>query len=382
MKKLKQNIVPIILSLAAFVLCIIMSVHALSGEYMPGCSAGSSCDTVLASRWSVLFGFLPVSIIATGLYLAVLVCLAYLTFSSDDELCRLCRIAMCAFAGAIIGSAVWFSVIQLFLLHALCKYCLTVHLTGVLLSLVILSKFASPELKSRRTLAFSAGLVAAGLLSVAQIFLSPDNYYDRGYAEGDLPAASRLDLPVLGNPDAEHTVVLLFDYQCPHCRTLHSVLEEVADSFDGRLRFVLCPSPLSPECNPYVPASDRDLFKGSCTLAKLALALWHTDRDAYKEFDRWLFSAEGGEWQSRTEEEALEMAEAFVDREELRGCMSSAWMVETMSQIYDIFGRTSSDGKGGLPRLICGQKWIVPEVTDAKGIENIIREAFDLENGN
>ncbi|WP_374701420.1 thioredoxin domain-containing protein [Aureimonas sp. N4] len=34
------------------------------------------------------------------------------------------------------------------------------------------------------------------------------------------------DIPVLGNPDGDVTIVEYFDYQCPFCKKAHPVLHE------------------------------------------------------------------------------------------------------------------------------------------------------------
>ncbi len=60
------------------------SLPALDGG-LPDGTAGSSCDQVTGSRWSLLLGFLPVSSLAIGAYLAQLLCVIYL-LRNDDPL--------------------------------------------------------------------------------------------------------------------------------------------------------------------------------------------------------------------------------------------------------------------------------------------------------
>lgn len=45
------------------------------------------------------------------------------------------------------------------------------------------------------------------------------------------------DIPATGNPDGDVTVVEYLDYQCPYCRKVHPILEQVARE-DGRVRLV------------------------------------------------------------------------------------------------------------------------------------------------
>ena len=34
--------------------------------------------------------------------------------------------------------------------------------------------------------------------------------------------------------------------------------------------------------------------------------------------------------------------------------------------VYELFGRTSSSEKSGVPRLVAGQRWLVPETDSAE----------------
>ena len=94
-----------LLCAVAFVLCVLMTLHSLNGAGLAGCSAGSSCDAVLSSRWSLLFGFLPVSGLALAVYTAIAACLAFIAFSKDDELVRGAHLLLHLFCGAVCGAA-------------------------------------------------------------------------------------------------------------------------------------------------------------------------------------------------------------------------------------------------------------------------------------
>ena len=72
-----------LLCAVALVLSVILTLHSLSGMGLVGCGTGSSCNQVTASRWSLVMGFLPVSSLAVGAYLALLVCIVFLFFDYD-----------------------------------------------------------------------------------------------------------------------------------------------------------------------------------------------------------------------------------------------------------------------------------------------------------
>ncbi len=46
------------------------------------------------------------------------------------------------------------------------------------------------------------------------------------------------DIPVLGNPNGDVTIVEYFDYQCPYCKKGHAELMRVVEN-DGKVRLVL-----------------------------------------------------------------------------------------------------------------------------------------------
>ena len=62
-----------VLNTIALILSIILSWHYLSGGSMVGCGGGSPCDLVLNSKLSVIAGTIPISSLAVGVYLTLLV---------------------------------------------------------------------------------------------------------------------------------------------------------------------------------------------------------------------------------------------------------------------------------------------------------------------
>ncbi len=73
------------------------------------------------------------------------------------------------------------------------------------------------------------------------------------------------DVPVLGNPKGDVTIVEFFDYQCPYCRKMHPDLMRLLAE-DGKIRLVLKDWPI--------------LTEHSRTAARLALAARYQGRYA------------------------------------------------------------------------------------------------------
>lgn len=365
-----------LLGVAALLLCIIMSIHSLSGSALVGCGAGSACDSVLGGRWSKLFGIFPVSGIAAGAYLAFLLAVGILMFSGDEGLKDLASKALLLISGAIIGAAVWFIGLQLIAEGEFCKYCMTAHGLGIVCAVLTASALMRGTPSGRGWMAAGAGLAA--LLAALQVLTVPDSVYQEGRGEEAFPFISASEAPVVGNPNAEYVIDLLYDYQCSHCRTVHEQLPEVIRQFDGRVAFVLCPCPLSPKCNPYVPREETR-FEGSCELARLALAVHRLEPEAFDAFDKWLFEAEGTSgWYPRTVDAALERAAGLVGKERLEAFLPESELSGTLRRTADLFGRTSTQGNGAIPRFVYGDSWVVPSADSAEDLAKILAERFGI----
>lgn len=360
--------VPALLGAVALALCVVMSLHSLSGAGLVGCAPGSSCDGVLGSRWSLILGVLPVSVLAAGLYVSFLICL-FLLDKADDETAPMVWNVLIVLSGAVAGSAVWFLLLQKFELGMFCKYCIAAHSVGLILAVVMLftAHRCGVEVKSL-WLGFAAGLALAGALAVFQHLTVDRNPYSEGHTEAELPDMSRYGFPVMGESGAEHTFTLLYDYQCPHCRKVHEAVSEIVPSHPGEYAFVLCPTPLSNVCNPYIPAGE-DHFAGSCELAKLSLAVWVLEPERFTEMDVFL-------WERQDPAAAYDYACSLVGKSRLEEWLSTDLAFEAMSHCFELFGRTNTGEKAGLPRIVGGQNWIVPEVSDSEGLLSILEELF------
>ncbi len=360
---------------AALLLCIIMSVHSLNGAALVGCGAGSACDSVLGGRWSTLFGIFPISGLAAGVYLAYIFAFAVYMLSKDEEVKVLASKAMLLFSGAIIGSALWFIGLQIFAEGALCKYCMSAHALGIICAGFTLAALLPGKKPYRLWPAVGVGLAA--LLAVMQALTAPDSVYQDGSGEEAFPLIQAGEAPVIGNPEAEFVIDLLYDYQCSHCRKVHRMLPEIIDHFGGRVAFVLCPCPLSPKCNPYVP-KEETRFEGSCDLARLALAVYQLEPEAFPAFDAWLFGSDEDSWSPRQVTEARERAAAVIGQDRLDAVLPETAISDMIRRTSDLFGRTSTSGSGGIPRFVHGYRWVVPVADKAEDLEMILADEFGI----
>jgi protein-disulfide isomerase len=93
--------------------------------------------------------------------------------------------------------------------------------------------------RSRRDALALLGLGSAALGSVALGLMSRPASAE-GDPEQELTEAQVLrdpDIPVVGNPDGDVTIVEWFDYNCPYCRKLEPELRQVVQD-DGKVRLI------------------------------------------------------------------------------------------------------------------------------------------------
>ena len=366
----------VLLSIIALVLSCFLCIHAFLGRGLVGCAAGSSCNEVLGSRWSFIMGRIPVSGLAALCYIVMTMCLLWRrSFDADPQFANRLERGMMVLSGAILGAAIWFIYLQKSMIRAFCPYCMTVHVCGIVLTVLV--AVSSSERLGWRMMSILVGLMLAGGLAGFQLLTTPRTAYDRGFVPEALPLPDPQEMPVVGNPAAEKTVTLMFDYRCSHCRKIHSLLPEVVQLLGGEVAIVTAPVPLSQECNPYIPAGE-DRFKGSCELTRYAMALWRCSPEAHAQFDAWLFEAEGDRgWRPRESEEAYVKACSLVGESRLQQALEDPWLPDYISRTCELFGRTSSSEKSAIPRFIYGDRWIVPDVDDAEGLASLIRSILD-----
>ena len=384
-----------VLSALGLALSGFLSWHSLKGGAMFGCGGGSPCDDVLNSRWSSIAGVLPVSGLAAGAYLAMLVCSLSLGPAHAAPVRRLAWHALLVLAGAAAGSAVWFIAVQKWIVGAFCPYCMATHVTSLLLAGLVIwrasprsdddpldatstSAASSPPPLLRRLPAFAIGLALAGILAAAQVAFAPSNVSRGGESAGPLSAVDANAVPLIGSPDARSVVTLLFDYECPHCQQLHLMLGEAIRRYHGQLAFALCPTPLNRRCNPYIPR-DADEFKDSCDLTRIALAVWLADRAAFTAFDDWMYSFDSGDrWHPRALDAARAKAIELVGRAKFDAAQADPWIDRYLQSSVRIYGATMQGGTGGVPKLVFGPRWVTPQPANAGNLISILQTSLGV----
>ena len=354
-----------------------MVYHSLTGTQLAGCGAGSACDSVMGSRWAWMLGGVPVSLPAAVVYLLLGICILFLGGHSAESksLDRTIWRLMPLLGGCIVGAALWFAWLQAGVLHAFCKYCTALHVLGCIASVIILIN--AKKAGFRPFIPFVAGLVAAAVFAFVQARTLPEAVYDSGRSAAELPTFTAEEVPVLeGGQDVQQEFTLLFDFQCIHCRRLHTYLPEFMELTEGKFRISLCPVPLSSACNPYIPDSYIDRFAGSCQLTRYAMAVWYARPEAYADFWDWMLG-DGDEHAVIDIAEAESRARAILGNN-FEAAIQDRRIDSYLRKVEELFGRTSSSDKSGVPRFIHGQHWLIPETDDAESLLKLLRAEFQL----
>ena len=391
------------LNVLALVLSAMLSWHYLEGGSMIGCSGGSPCDRVLNSQWSMIGGVLPISGLALGAYLALFIASLFIGPTTEESIRHLAWSAMLILVGSVAGSAVWFTILQKWVIKEFCFYCMTTHTTAMLLTVLVIWRatkefdnhinkipqtnflldqtvLQTPQqriVKSKRAMGLTLiGLVLAGILAICQVGFNSSDIYSNGESHDNLPVIDYHTVPMIGVPNAPYIVTLLFDYNCPHCQQLHLMLDEAVRRYDGKLAFALCPTPLNTQCNPYIPR-DVDEFKNSCELAKIGLAVWVVNRNMFPAFDNWMFTFEtGNSWRPRSLESARNKAVELVGQEKFNAALNNPWLKQYMQTCIRIYGQTIQSGNGGVPKLIFNSRWVIPEPNNADDLVMILQKSL------
>jgi uncharacterized membrane protein len=393
------------LNVLALALSAYLSWHYLVDGATIGCGVGSPCDQVLNSRWSTIGGVLPVGGLAAGAYLAMLASSFFIGPATAVPVRRLAWGAMLVVVGTAAGSAVWFTILQKWVIGAFCPFCTATHITGLLLAALVIWRAPKPFDDEATDIAQTkpapvhdassagprrvigrwpaiglalVGLALAGVLAASQVVITAPPVYIGGESQDTLSAIDPHDGPMVGSPDALYVVTLLFDYTCPHCQQMHFMLNEVVRRYDGKLAFALCPAPLDSQCNPYIPRAVEQ-YKDSCELVKVGMAVWVANREAFPAFENWMFSFESGDrWRPRSLDAAKAKAVELVGQAEFDAALAAPWLEQYMQTSIRIYGQTIQSGKGAVPKLVYGPRWVIPEPYSADDLVKILQDSLGV----
>lgn len=192
-------VIRLLLVIAAGVSAYLLSV-SLTGGSVVGCGPGSDCDSVLQSRWAYFLS-IPVSVFA----LLVDGILLLSTFScgkrSTPAQRRKAWELLLPGALLVLGSALWFTGLQAFVLRHFCRFCLAAHACNsaaavlLLLRVPIRDSVERPEKDPSlpRSWAVKLGTIAIvllALLAAGQMTIAPKTFSVKSIASITPPASN------------------------------------------------------------------------------------------------------------------------------------------------------------------------------------------------
>jgi uncharacterized membrane protein len=370
-----------------------------------GCGTESGCDKVLHSRWAYWLD-IPVSVPALLVYVGLLGATVLLRkrLAADDE--RGSWAAIIALSVIVAGAALWFVGLQVFVLKAFCKFCMTAHACGFLAALLCLihiplaqdpttPMWATGSGKRgvpRTALALLAAIGLAGVMVLAggqllvqkKLNVVKDLRPQAGkgakgtnrlalaaaQAAQALPPSPNIQLvsprllslysnafllkldevPMIGSPDASNVIVCLFDYTCPHCRSLHPILLETQRQFSNHLGIVCLPMPISTNCNPFLPPSIHSV-SNACEYVQLGLAVWRAKPAAFRQFDDWMFVPD----RPVSVEQAKGYAAQLVGTNKLEAALADPWVPQQIATDCRLhYTNWTSTSSPAMPQVILG----------------------------
>jgi len=262
-----------------------------------GISRTISCEAVSASPYSEWFG-VPVA------WYGVLAYLLWLSLSAIG-LVKQEKHAATAL-GLILITATSGFLIDLYLAYtmaikikSLCLLCLLTYVLNLIIVILAFRAGDKPVLASLRESITAAvpftgrgGYAFPALLMVVVGIGMAGGYELRKTVEHELASfdeagfmryrakAPRYSVdtasdPYLGAEDAKLTIVEFSDFQCPHCRKAHIMVQTILPPYSDRVRLVFKNLPLGRDCNPMM--GNRDLHPAACKLARLGEAAAEQD---------------------------------------------------------------------------------------------------------
>ncbi|HEX2747183.1 MAG TPA: vitamin K epoxide reductase family protein [Verrucomicrobiales bacterium] len=304
-----------VLSLSALSVCLYLFRLKMTGGItsVAGCGGEGGCAEVMGGPWSEWF-HIPVTLGAAGIHLGVLL----LTLPSVQFALGRTGDQLLAAAGVILAAAAaYFLIILYFVQKGSCPWCLSLHITGFTVAVILLTDAVSKQRSGGRGIMEAAtltGFMAMCVLSAGQVWgPKPETHLITSQPPSNspvvpasvaTPGAPRVvtfadaslnlkfdtaTLPLLGPPEAPVVLVEFFDYTCPSCRDLAGDLKSLKNKWPDSVAVIVLPTPINRMCNPYVKAEVHD-HPGACELANLSLTVWRAKPSAFPAFHDYLLS--------------------------------------------------------------------------------------------
>ena len=157
-------------------------------------------------------------------------------------------------------------------------------------------------------------------------------------------------------------IVMLYDYNCQYCRSVHGGIKQALDKYDGKLSILMLPTAIDPACNHAVKKQNANSAT-SCQLARLALAMWIADPDKFAQFDQRIVqtvNAEVSGGLSASDTVTILRAEAaiLVGETKLVSALQDPRLEQQKNLAASLYAKAvdPTTGHRGLPRVVISGK--------------------------
>jgi uncharacterized membrane protein len=264
-------------------------IHAVHCSFIPGAPVSSDadnpCKAALFSPYSAIFratywGGVPISLFGLGAF-AFFIGFAVYLWLGGRRVDRSAHPTFVALTQGPLAASVIMFVISVTHLHALCKLCVGIYVSSIVLAIAAVLGLRAHALEQRAAGAQGGGgsALLTPLVSVAALACSallPPLIYVSMLPDyrpmldkcGKIATTSDPHHSLLKIPTSHpvRAVTLFEDPLCPTCKAFHERLVD-EDIFE-RLDVTLAMFPLDSECNWML---DRSLHPGACVLAKAVI---------------------------------------------------------------------------------------------------------------
>ena len=396
-----------VLSFAAMAVCLGLFYMKVSGRItsLAGCGGEGGCGQVMGGEWSEWFN-IPVTLAAAGVYVGVLL----LTLPPVQRVLGKTGDQLLAAAGVILaGAAVYFLCLLYLKERAHCPWCLSLHVTGLVVSGLILSMSVKAQREGERGVleaAMLTGFMAIGLLAAGQVWgpkpdthvLTKGGFTPSSVASGlrEVPGSAMdkalpprvigffngelnfdvLSLPLLGPRDARVVLVEFFDYTCGSCRDLAGDLKELKKKWPGTFAVIALPSPLNRACNPWLKDSVKN-HPGACELARISLACWRAKPSAFEALHEFLMALPLPADEARIAV-ARKKADELAGAPEMQAAMEDVWVGDRLQQNLGTFAKLTSQNIV-MPKLLLHTSVMMHgPAKDTETFIRVMEQQFDV----
>lgn len=165
-----------ILAAAGLSISLYLSWVALTSSKIAGCGSGDvfDCSHVMHTKWSGIVG-VPVGVPAAILYASLLAGLFTNAAAHSASVRRAAQSVITLAVTSAAFAALWFIILQVFVVQHLCGYCLAAHACGLAAAAIVLG---TGSLGKRRTILLSlVSFASVASLAVAQtLSTAPDQF--------------------------------------------------------------------------------------------------------------------------------------------------------------------------------------------------------------